>query len=204
MAGKYTELLAVGLIGLSLLPGLVSAPRNWRPIIAFALPVVVVAGYWYLKNWILFGNPIYPFLFAHPGLSDAWMASYMHGMTRPFDPADRGYVTDLLTLRGWHDFGVVLYAKFISQRLAVPVAGAIIVMSLFLHKARIWIPTSFCVILFIVWYGAMFNRIRWAMPAYLLYVSTACIALDRLYAAFLAPRLPIWLGGGMREARSPQ
>ena len=34
--------------------------RIRQVIIYFLLPAVLIGGYWYIKNWILYGNPVYP------------------------------------------------------------------------------------------------------------------------------------------------
>lgn len=43
---------------------------NWRKILPFVVPAFLVGGYWYIKNWILFGNPFYPMYFGHRGVSE--------------------------------------------------------------------------------------------------------------------------------------
>lgn len=180
VSGKYTELLTVALIGVPLLAHWIRHPERWRHIFLFGLPIVVMAGYWYGKNWVVYGNPVFPFLFGHPGMSDDSLASYMREMTSPFDPADRRFVTNLLTLQGWRDFGFILYDRFLSQRLILVPAGILIVLGLLVRRARIEILLLWTVALFVVWYTLMFNHIRWAMPAYLMYLSTACIAAAAL------------------------
>lgn len=48
---------------------------NWkelfRNISVFSLGLLLASGFWYFKNLILYGNPVYPFYFGHPGFSDA-------------------------------------------------------------------------------------------------------------------------------------
>ncbi|ULR46329.1 hypothetical protein [Rhizobium sp. K102] len=117
VGGKYTELQMVGLIGLALLP---SICRGKLPLPLFLTCVVAflsLAGYWYAKNLIVLGNPIYPFMFGHPGLSDQWMADYTLELGRAFDPANRVFVTDLTTRQGWHDF-------FLSCMIGFWIAGS--------------------------------------------------------------------------------
>jgi hypothetical protein len=174
-AGKYTELVTVVLIGAALLPRLLTEKRAWRDAAIFAAAGLVVAGYWYLKNWVLLGNPVYPFVFAHPGLSDQWMADYMREMTRAFDPADRIYVTNLLTPQGWHDFAFILSTRFLIGA-APKIAAVLIVIGLFARGVRIGTLVWWTAALFALWYALMFNSVRWAMPAYLLFLSTAIVA----------------------------
>ena len=59
MSTKYTAVLALPAIGLLLLP--VLGDRAVRRRLAWALvPVLVLAGPWYLRNTILTGNPVFP------------------------------------------------------------------------------------------------------------------------------------------------
>lgn len=39
---------------------------TWKNIIALGVAAIIFGGYWYLKNFILFGNPIFPFIFPCP------------------------------------------------------------------------------------------------------------------------------------------
>jgi hypothetical protein len=191
VASKYTELLVLGLIVIALLPRLIYFRKGWRDLMVFSSIVVVVAGYWYLKNLILLGNPLYPFVFGHPGLSDEWMADYMREMTRAFEPADRIYVTDLRTLAGWQDFALILYDRFFAGKTAAKLAAFLIAAGLFFSRARMRLLFGWTTVLFVVWYAVMFNHIRWAMPAYLLFFSTAIIACMRLRELTYAPLLSI-------------
>ena len=175
VAGKYTELVTVILIGICLFPSLLSGRLPWSHVFGFCAALGVVASYWYVKNLVLFGNPIYPFLFGHPGLTDEWMAEYMRDLGQAFDPADRRYITDLMTLQGWHDFGLILYRWFFAGQIWAKIAAVLLLAAVVLKPRRLG-TLVFCIIfLFIVWYALMFNQIRWAMPAYLLFFSTAFI-----------------------------
>jgi hypothetical protein len=183
VAGKYTEALTLGLIGLCLMPGLLREKRAWIHACAFCATVFLVAGYWYIKNWVLLGNPIFPFVFGHPGISDDAFKSWIWEMTHAWDPADRIYNTNLLTLRGWNDFLHVIYLWFFVPRATNWIAAALIVFGLVI-RVRVGFLAALTVVLFVVWYAVMFNSIRWAMPAYLLFLSTASLSsialLDRL------------------------
>ncbi len=209
VAGKYTELITIVLIGMALLPRLVREQRTRRDAAIFGAIVMVVAGYWYVKNWVLLGNPVYPFVFGHPGLSDEWMADYMRDITRAFDPADRIYVTDLLTLQGWRDFAFILYKWFLADRTPPKIAVVLILIGLMRREVRIGALAWWTAALFVIWYAVMFNNIRWAMPAYLLFLSTAIVAsfslLDLSMAGLLARGVELsrWVALGSRiEART--
>jgi len=70
---KYLSLYALLLI----LPFIVyisftnsrSVKNTIKDIYYFCIPVFLFSGFWYIKNWMLFGNPFYPFIFAHPGFT---------------------------------------------------------------------------------------------------------------------------------------
>src|SRR6185312_12969009 len=186
VAGKYTELTTPALIGVTLLP-LMARRGMWRDLPFAAIAFLVVAAPWYIKNWVLTGNPIYPFVFGHPELSDTWMADYMRDLGRPFYPSDRGYSTNLLTLKGWGDFAVV-FVRYFS--ILIP-AALVNLIGLFLPRPRRWMLPLWSVLLFLIWYGMMFNSTRWAITAVLLLTASFLITLfwigDRLVAIWERP-----------------
>lgn len=67
LATKYQALFAVPLLGLLALADALRARRGWREPLArgaaFWGAAIAIAAPWYLKNWILLGNPLWP-LFA--------------------------------------------------------------------------------------------------------------------------------------------
>jgi hypothetical protein len=77
-AVKYTTLPTL-LLGAMLVALLSFRQRTWRLPLTLAAITAVACGYWYGKNLVRFGNPIYPFAFGHPGLTDAlyqgWLVS---------------------------------------------------------------------------------------------------------------------------------
>jgi len=187
VAAKTTEMITPLLICLVLAP-LIWRRGSWRDLIPAAAIFAAIAAYWYVKNLILYGNPVFPFLFAHPGLSDAYMRDYMLEMKRPFDLADRAFDTNLRTLRGWHDFWVVMRDKFVWLRNVALVAVA----GLLLPLPRRWLLPFWSLLLFIIWYAVMFNSIRWATTAVLLTASAAFLVF-----AFVVDRLlDVWDGRG--------
>jgi hypothetical protein len=194
VAAKTTELVTTLLICATLAP-LIWRRGSWRDLIPAAALFTAVSSYWYIKNLVLYGNPIYPFLFAHPGLSDAYVKDLMLEMTRPFDPSDRIYSTNLLTLQGWHDFAVVMRSKF--PGLLHP--ALITLLGLALPSRRRWMLPLWTVFLFLFWYARMFNHVRWAGTAVLLlsvnaFLVTSYIVNCLLRAwgeGFLARRLAL-------------
>jgi len=183
IATKFTELVSLGLFGLLLLPALRHQEGRLLTLKCFVL-VAVVASYWYLKNLILLGNPLYPFLFGHPGLSDELMTEYMVEMTRAFDPLYRNLDHNLLGAQGWRDFAGVLWESFFKNRklalgaVFLGVCATLVTPLRFLHFLGI------TVFLFILWYVVMFNHVRWAIPALMMLHVTGVFALLALLERF--------------------
>ncbi|WP_064692155.1 hypothetical protein [Rhizobium aegyptiacum] len=188
VGGKYTELQMVGLIGFALLPSIYRGKLSFSLFLTCLAAFLSLAGYWYVKNLIVLGNPIYPFLFGHPGLSDQWMADYTLELGRAFDPANRVFVTDLTTRQGWHDFFFIMHDWFLDRRRYAIVALVLIIGGLIASAKRICVLVAMTAAMFIIWYAVMFNHIRWATPAYLLYFSTAFIGASLIVEKVTASR----------------
>jgi hypothetical protein len=207
VAGKYTELLTPALIGLSLIPRLARDRTSWAAAGIFVAAFLPVASYPYVRNWLLLGNPVYPFLFGHPGLSDAWMADLMVELTRPFDPANRTYVTNLLSLQGWHDFFTVIYQWFFSGFRSAYAALILIGIGLWFRRSYIAYFLVWSLFLAIVWYTMMFNAIRWAMPFYLTMLAGGFLSWAWLVDCLVSYREPLsfdwrtFLHAKLRESR---
>jgi 4-amino-4-deoxy-L-arabinose transferase-like glycosyltransferase len=86
MGAKYLGLMGFGVLGIFVM--LSSLRRGWtelvRSSLAMGLPAILIASPWYLKNWIWFGNPVFPMYFgAHassfPGIEDTatYLAAYV-------------------------------------------------------------------------------------------------------------------------------
>lgn len=92
MGTKYLALGGAALLGFWILLDGRRSPRSAaRDLLWYALPALLIASPWYLKNWVLGGNPFYPFLFPTPGweasrsaLLDAYLKSFGAGRT-PWD-----------------------------------------------------------------------------------------------------------------------
>ena len=72
LASKYLGAVTALCLGVWLLLQIV---REWRErgltgavalLLAFGLPILLIAGPWYLKNLVWFGNPVWPFLSSNP------------------------------------------------------------------------------------------------------------------------------------------
>jgi len=65
--GLYGLLIAGSLIILFSLFNKMSFKEAVKSVLYFSLPVLVFSSFWYVKNLVLYGNPVYPFYFGHPG-----------------------------------------------------------------------------------------------------------------------------------------
>lgn len=64
MSLKYTSIITPVLLMTLLLWSHRHDWRSaWRPLLMFALPAGLVVAPWLIKNWLLTGNPVYPFVF---------------------------------------------------------------------------------------------------------------------------------------------
>src|SRR3569833_746749 len=188
VSAKATEMITPLIICVTLVP-LIYRRGSWGDLIPAAAIFTAISAYKKKKNKNQNNKPNNPFLFAHPGLSDAYMRDYMIEMKQPFDVADRVFKTDLRTLKGWHDFCVVMQSKFIGLRSAALVAGA----ALLLPLPRRWMLPFWSVLLFVIWYAVMFNSVRWAGAAVMLTTSAAFLVC----AFVLDHLLDAWDGNGL-------
>jgi hypothetical protein len=176
VAAKYTELITLSLMGLVLLPSLRSADGR-RLILNCSVIVIIIAIFWYLKNWILLNNPIYPFLFGHPGISDDWMKWYLTEMTQAFDPSHRHFVRNLFKSQGWIDSLSVIWTWFFQESLIAKLCFILGLLGAVTFRRLIAPMFAVAVFLFMYWYVVLFNHVRWAKPAIMLLLVTGCFVL---------------------------
>lgn len=78
LASKYTPLYSLVLISALFIilnfKNKATINKFLFDVLYFLFPLVLLAGFWYFKNLILLGNPIYPFIFSHKGFSDKVLA----------------------------------------------------------------------------------------------------------------------------------
>ena len=179
LASKYLEIALLSLIVAAWLFCVVTGRDRLRRMALYFALVFVVAGFWYLKNLVVWGNPLYPFVFGHPGLSDAWMAELLNDQKVPFHPEYRHYSRAIFSLNGWLDclkatgriflpgmqsFSVsfLAYVTFLSvltvntivkpkyKNLAI-LAGLVYLLGIiFIHPLNPFNPASFIIIILII------------------------------------------------------
>lgn len=182
IAGKYTELLTPLLIGLSLLPALIGRKRDgWLAVLVFTTATMAIGIYPYLRNLVLLHNPIYPFLFGHPGMSDEYLAGLKTEFSNPLDPIFLTYSRNLLTMAGWRDFAVAAWQMFLSawklkaSVLVILAAGLIFLRSRALAYFAIW---TLC--MWVFWYTIGSIHYRWGLPAMMLLLTMTLLVFMEL------------------------
>lgn len=78
---KYSPLVSACLAGLVVFcASLTNRKTLLKNILAFSVPLLLVAGFWYGKNLLLFGNPFYPLYFGHRGYDEVAFQSLMQAI----------------------------------------------------------------------------------------------------------------------------
>lgn len=117
---KYTALPTAALAG-ALLGVVVVRERRWRLAAAAASLTVASCGYWYGKNLVRLGNPVFPFAFGHPGVSNATYR-YFVGTVQAFGPRTVTAFLDIPS-RFASDPNVTAYLGFVLSPLALLARG---------------------------------------------------------------------------------
>jgi hypothetical protein len=170
IAGKYTELLTPLLIGVSLLPSLIGRKRDgWLAVAVFTVATMITGAYPYLRNLILLHNPIYPFFFGHPGLSDDYIKGLQLEIFKSLDPEFRSYSHNLFSLQGWHDFAIAAQQVFFSQWHLTGWIFAIIAIGLIgLHSRALLCFGLWTFAMWIFWDTLGYMNFRWGLSAFML------------------------------------
>jgi hypothetical protein len=182
IAGKYTEILTPALIGASLLPALVGSKRNsWLAVIAFTVATAVTGVYPYLRNLVLLHNPIYPFFFGHPGLSDDYMRGLQAEVFHSLDPVFRTYSQNLFSLKGWHDFADAAEQVFLSHwNLWNYVFAAFVIGLITLRSRSLAIFGAWTLALWIFWYTVGNMNWRWGLAGLMLLLVMPALVIGAL------------------------
>lgn len=48
--------------------------RNWKQVVQYAVPGVLIGGIWYLRNYFIVGNPVWPFAAKYFNTANVWSA----------------------------------------------------------------------------------------------------------------------------------
>jgi hypothetical protein len=179
IAGKYTELLTPIFIGMSLLPPLViGKPGSWRALVVFVAATAITGSYPYLRNLILLHNPIYPFLFGHPGMSDESIKAVQREVFSFSDPAFADFSKNLLSVQGWRDYATAVDRVFLGQwNLSYYLYAVIGASLLYLRRGALLLLGAWTLGLWIFWYLVGNMNPRWGLTPFMMYVVMAYLAI---------------------------
>ncbi|HEY45292.1 MAG: hypothetical protein AMJ88_04545 [Anaerolineae bacterium SM23_ 63] len=180
---KYTGVvIGMGLVVLIL----IAQPRKGlRNLIVFGLPAVLVSVPWLIKNFILVGNPTYPFFFGGLGWDEIrsyWYSQPGTGLlyTAPWKLLVAPFIMTLVGAEGaktWHATFGPLFILFVP----------LIVVRWKDHRHRIWLRDALILslVIYLAWlYGAAVSRLmvqpRFLFPALPLLAVLSAAAYESL------------------------
>lgn len=199
-ASKYLGLIGIGISGmvLLLLAGRRSNRARVRDLRSLGLPILVIAGPWYVRNFIWFGNPFFPLLFGGPGWDSGRLGDYMAYLTS-FGAGRRLIDYLLLPLNAY-----VRHAQFGTVMNSIDIPGVLFPLALIAAFNR-----SSKALRYLVWIGvaraALWSlgsqQLRFLLPTYPLFAIGAADSVawisdrfrDSVWRLFL-PSLVIGLG----------
>jgi len=187
----------------------------WLGIVVFTTATLVTGIYPYLRNLVLLQNPIYPFVFGHPGISDEDIKGLQAEVFSSMDPVLRGYSQNLFSLAGWQDFARAAQQVFLSAWKLKAWILAIVAVGLILLRSRALVCFGLWTLgMWIFWYTIGNMNYRWGLTAMMLLSVMALLVImdiidrvaDRIVASGntwpsldwpsavgLRPRSPAWL-----------
>jgi hypothetical protein len=182
LATKYTALLGVPMLVLARSvkktePGRVGPVRGefrggkprlcWSLIAAFI--AIILAGPWYLRNWITTGNPLFPLAIPHVfrGLFTTSRSDAFHSWPGVISTAIGG------------EYGL-------PMALAIVLAFAVVVSLLFFRSFRKQPIFRACVLgpligLALFYWRSPFPEVRFLLPVFLLLFACGGVAIDRIF-----------------------
>ena len=165
--------------------------RRLRLAPALAGLLVAACGFWYGKNLVRFGNPVYPLYFGHRGVDEG---SYKHFLesVQQFGPrTPYGFVT---APSRYANFGAL--AAFVSAYVA-PLA---LLVRRFRVEAAILL--AYALWYFVYWYWLGTHQLRFLAPAASVAIVLAAVAVTTAGRATLAAAVLVAVAAvGIAEAR---
>lgn len=122
---KYTALYLVP-VGLIYLCKSYLNLNNFKKVIMYSLPIFIIGGgFWYLKNFYLYKNPIYPLYMGHVGMSDLEYQKLMSSL--------------IFDLKGKIDFFSLLNTIKVnySMDIGLILSSCLFIFTLFFKKIKI-------------------------------------------------------------------
>ncbi|HLY94523.1 MAG TPA: hypothetical protein VKP14_06720 [Gaiellaceae bacterium] len=167
-----------------------------RPRVAVRLGAIafVACGYWYVKNLVRFGNPVYPFYLGHPGVSDATYRYFIRNI-HAFGPRTVGAFVEVPT-RFASDANATAFLGFALAPLAPfargPRRAAVLLIAYVLAYATYWF-----------WFATHQTRFLYAAVVIAIVLAAAAVgaARGRRYLA-VAVALALVLAAGAQHKTS--
>ncbi len=150
-------------------------------VVNLLVPIVSAGSFFYLRNLWYTGNPVFPFLFRHPGLSNEWMEIYKTELLTPYNSQDINLNNNLFSPASLLDF-YEAFSRYFLGTLFQNLTILVLVLVFFISK-RFRPLLIVNLTMYFGWYYFMLNHVRWALPAYLLSTTLAIIVLSE-FASF--------------------
>jgi len=165
LAVKYTAVASV--VALLLLVGLALArARRYSFLARLGLLGVAGCAYWYGKNLVRFGNPVFPFLFGHPGVSGA---TYRYFLQTAQAYGHRTVIEFArVPLRFATDGDATAYLGFALSPLALAARGS---------RRPAAVLLAYVAAYTACWYWLESNQVRFLMSATVAAIVLAAVAL---------------------------
>jgi len=140
----------------------------------FAIPLLLVAGFWYVKNAVVVGNPMYPFMFGHVGFERETLDSLNTAVKQFGDRSVWAFITMPFT-----HFKNPLYITALLGFLVFPFA--------YFAKRHIALVRSmmfFTVAYFAVWFFAISHQKRFGLIAIMLLLIVSSITFAPVFKRY--------------------
>lgn len=138
---------------------------------AFAIPVILVSGFWYAKSYALTGNPLYPFIFGHEGFSREIIESMNIAVQQFGSRSLKAFVALPYTF-----FYHPLYLHVLGSFVLIP-----FIFFIKKHRTYIRILTLISVAYFTLWFFFISHQRRFVMTAMVLLIVCVAMALGHLF-----------------------
>jgi hypothetical protein len=179
MGVKYTALPTAGLAALLVAVAAIRERSRRLPLVLAAIGLTA-CGYWYAKNLVRYGNPVYPIALGHPGISDAlyrgWLADVQHFGTNAWTRTVTGFLD--IPSRFDETASFIPFAAFAVAPFSLVARGSRRAAALLLVYAAAYAT---------YWYWLDSNQTRFLMPAIVVAIVLAAVAVG-------AARRPFWVG----------
>lgn len=136
--------------------------RRRSDLVVAAAGVVVLGSYWYIRNWIVAGNPVYPLVFGGKYVTP-YFSDYLHG-SATIDPGTRSVIPLRILIL---PLDLLLYGNRFDRGqytgVAIFVLAALGVWMLRRNRTVLAVAAAAFVYIFVWWY--LIPQVRYLFPA---------------------------------------